>query len=160
MLHANVTFILKETMMEALTRLWILFPPLKAFCFTGKFCRLCLPAINENDRSYRFLLNLFFQVRSQCSVTVGSKTGGPCSGQEGSRWIWHWMAHTCCPLPVSDGFCCGSTFLPEKHHTAFNLKVFFCAEKGKGCCCSPCRKIKGMQWGGCLADPLLRMKGM
>lgn len=47
---------------------------LKTFCFTGKLCRSCLSAIDENDKRHCFLFNLFFQDCSQCSVTVGSET--------------------------------------------------------------------------------------
>lgn len=30
---------------------------LMVFCFTGKFCRSCLPAIKENEKSYCFLVH-------------------------------------------------------------------------------------------------------
>lgn len=36
-------------------------------------------------------------------------------GGRGLAWTWHRLAQTCCPLPLSDGFCCASTsFSPEE----------------------------------------------
>lgn len=45
--------------------------------------------------------------------------------RRGLAWTWHRLAQTCCPLPLSDGFCCASTSFSPEEHLGFEGRGYF-----------------------------------